>query len=232
VSELDALLQRGDTLVVAAPLDATLTILERCSGAPPKAALIVDVASVKAPLLPFVARLAGFVPTHPLAGAEQSGPAASRDDLFIGRPWAYVPSGDPLLEGRVLQFIRAMGAEPFAVEAERHDRIVALTSHVPQMLSTVLGATLGAREEPLLSELHGPGLESMVRLARSAWPMWRPVVKANAPLIAEGLRRIAEAIDAVAANVEADDDGALEAWFEQANRFVKRLDAGRSDLRR
>src|SRR5579875_258514 len=151
VSELDALLQRGDTLVVAAPLDATLTILERCSGAPPKAALIVDVASVKAPLLPFVARLAGFVPTHPLAGAEQSGPAASRDDLFIGRPWAYVPSGDPLLEGRVLQFIRAMGAEPFAVEAERHDRIVALTPHVPQMLSTVLGATLGAREEPLLS---------------------------------------------------------------------------------
>lgn len=211
--------------MVSAPLGATLEILERCANARDRAAeLVVDVASVKAPLVPFVGRVPSFVPTHPLAGAESSGPAFSRADLFVGRPWAYVPTGDAPLDARAAEFITGMGATPIPLDAAQHDRVVALTSHVPQLLSTLLAAALGGENDPMIARLHGPGLESMLRLARSAWPMWAPIVAANDASIAGGLRALAVAIASVAEAVEGDDAPALAALFRQANAFAAELD--------
>jgi prephenate dehydrogenase len=206
-------------------LDATLAILERCACAPAeRATLVLDVASVKAPLVPFVGRVRNFVPTHPLAGAESSGAAAARPDLFVERPWAYVPT-DGALDARAVAFIRSMGAHPVALEAELHDRVVALTSHVPQLVSTALAAVLAAEADPALARLHGPGLESMLRLARSRWPMWAPIVAANGGSIANGLRSLAGALAAAADAVSAGDEAELADLFERANAFAAALDA-------
>jgi prephenate dehydrogenase len=228
VNDVHALFGKGDTFVVAAPLGATLEILELCAGAPSeKTSLVLDVASVKAPLVPFIERVHGFVPSHPLAGAESSGPAASRADLFEGRPWIYVPTGDAKLDALAADFIIAMGARPVALDALRHDRVVALTSHVPQLISTVLAASLAGEEDPLIAQLYGPGLESMLRLARSGWPIWSPVVAANGQAIAPGMRALAEAIAVAADRIEAGDASALETLFAAANEMVARLDAPR-----
>ncbi|HXP94202.1 MAG TPA: prephenate dehydrogenase/arogenate dehydrogenase family protein [Candidatus Binatia bacterium] len=230
VAQVGELIGRGETLAVAAPLEATLEILERCASSPPgRTLLVIDVASVKVPLQPFVQRVHGFVPTHPLAGAERSGPAASRADLFDERPWAYVPTGDAQLDARAVDFIIGMGARPVALDAARHDRVVALTSHVPQLLSTVLAAGLAGEDDPLIAQLYGPGLESMLRLARSAWPMWSSIVAANGPAIAPGLRALAAAIAAVADRIDAGDMAELEALFERANALAARLDIGERD---
>jgi prephenate dehydrogenase len=212
-------LRGADVLIIAVPLAATLEILQAC---------IADVASVKMPLLPFVSRLHGFVPTHPLAGAESSGASASRADLFANRPWVYVPTGNAERDRRAVAFITAMGAQPFALDAERHDRIVALTSHLPQVLSTVLASMMTAQTDPAVARLHGPGLESMLRLARSGWSMWSPILSANAQPIAKSLRSFAESLAAVADRLDADETAPLEAVFEQANAFAAQLDADRS----
>ena len=134
-------------LVIAAHLEPTLREIERlASASAPTPALIVDVASVK---LPVVARrgLRNFVATHPMAGTERSGVAA-RADLFDGRTWAYVPSGDENLDRRARRFIESMGAVPFAISAEDHDRAVALTSHVPQIVASCYASCFAPTKAP------------------------------------------------------------------------------------
>jgi prephenate dehydrogenase len=118
-----------------------------------------------------------------------------------------------------------MGAHPVALDAERHDRIVAFTSHLPQLLSTILASLLASEADPEMAELHGPGLESMLRLARSGWPMWSSILSANTGPIAASLRALAAALSAAAQGLEAGDAAPLEAAFEQANAFAAQLDA-------
>lgn len=225
-ADLAALWSAGETLVVAAPLEETVRVLDEAARRGLRGpALVVDVASVKGPVAPFAGRVAGFVPTHPLAGAEGSGPATSRADLFAGRAWAYVPTGNPELDARAAAFIGEMGAHPFPVDALRHDRIVALTSHVPQLLSTALANVLAADADPAAATLHGPGLESMLRLARSPWPMWEPILAANRTSVASGLRSLAETLGDAARALERGDGTALGALFERANAFAAQLEA-------
>jgi prephenate dehydrogenase len=177
---------------------------------------------VKLPLLPFVSKLPRFVPTHPLAGAERSGPEAAREDLFVERPWVYVPVRDELDEQARI-FIASMGARPVPLDAARHDRIVALTSHLPQLLSSLLADLLSSQEDPAIAELYGPGLESMLRLARSPWAMWSPVLEANASHVVPALSALADRIRSGGAQLEHGNREALALLFERANEFVARL---------
>ncbi|HVA33509.1 MAG TPA: prephenate dehydrogenase/arogenate dehydrogenase family protein, partial [Candidatus Baltobacteraceae bacterium] len=130
----DELYARAGTVVIAAPPEATMAEVQRLrSGAAPRATLIVDVASVKAPVVEAANGMKAFVATHPIAGSERSGVRAARADLFERRTWAYVPTGDTRLDARARAFITSLGAAAFAVDAHEHDRIVALTSHLVQV---------------------------------------------------------------------------------------------------
>ncbi|MDQ2991320.1 MAG: prephenate dehydrogenase/arogenate dehydrogenase family protein, partial [Candidatus Eremiobacteraeota bacterium] len=116
---------KAQTIAIAAPLGATLALLPRLADA--TARLILDVASVKAPVARAGRGVPGFVATHPMAGKEHGGVENAEAGLFAGRPWAYVPTGDDALDGRARDFIEAMGARAFAVDAEAHDRALART---------------------------------------------------------------------------------------------------------
>lgn len=226
--DLGELARRCDTLVIALPVDATVAALSVLAaldvhGRP---SLIMDVASVKAPMEPFAAALPSYVGTHPLAGRERAGIGAADADLFERATWAYVPHANSALVERVLAFIAAMGARPVAIAAARHDRIVALTSHLPQALSVTLGAQLAAAaaREPAVMELCGPGIRSMLRLARSPRALWQPIVSANAtPIVAE-LRSIVSALTAAADGLEQGDSAALMSYFEAASSAAGALE--------
>ncbi|MGH7716601.1 MAG: prephenate dehydrogenase, partial [Vulcanimicrobiaceae bacterium] len=176
VESLDALARVSRTLVIALPLDRTLSAIDTLRANDEHIALALDVASVKTPV---VARAAGwkkFVATHPIAGAEQRGPQAARSDLFEDRVWTYVPPEDER-DCAVRGFIEAMGAHPYAIDAESHDRTLALTSHLPQIVVSALAAFLSERD--ICADLAGPGLASTLRLAGSPWEIWEPILKAN-----------------------------------------------------
>ncbi len=138
----EILYERADTVVIATPLRAAIAEIEAIGVHKPRATLIVDVASVKEPVAQAARGLGNFVATHPLAGSERSGAAAAHAKLFTGKAWVYVPPGDQALETRVLDFIAAMGARAVPADAATHDAILALTSHVPQLLATLFGKTL------------------------------------------------------------------------------------------
>jgi prephenate dehydrogenase len=184
----EELVEASDTIVVAAYLSGTLETIERLRLEPPrKAALILDVASVKAPVVAAADGLAPFVATHPMAGSERSGPSAARADLFEAATWAYVPSGEGARDERARRFIGMMGANAYAVDADEHDRIVALTSHLPQLIAWCY-ARVVTRDDPRAGVLCGPVARELLRLGGMSDAMWRDVLHANAVRIEPALR--------------------------------------------
>jgi len=220
---LDALGERARTLVLALPLDATLEAIRRLRGRSDYD-LVLDVASVKVPVAEAAHGWAPFVATHPIAGAETAGPAAARADLFEGRTWAYVPAGDAQAAAavdRARAFIETMGGRAFPVEAAAHDRALALTSHLPQVVVSVLAALVAGGEPP--PELAGPGLASTLRLAGSPWSLWEPIVRANAEPLAALLRELGGRLQGLAADLQAGEVGRLASYFEDAHVGYERL---------
>ena len=162
----------GSLLVLAAPADVAVSILRDL---PPRTGAITSVCSVMGPLRN-VAR-GRFVAGHPMAGSHESGFAAARADLFEGKRW-FLDRAEPDVE----ELVRDCGAVVDVVDAGEHDRGVALTSHLPQVLSTALAAHLAHHEEVL--RFAGSGLETFLRLAGSDAAVWKPILEANRDAIA------------------------------------------------
>jgi prephenate dehydrogenase len=157
-----------------------------------------DVASIKAQPLA-QAREAGcditrYVPSHPLAGRERSGPAAARADLFLGRTWALCPAPEtaPDATAAVTALAVACGAEPVVADAATHDRWVALISHAPHVVAAALAAQLAAPSVPPDAlELAGQGLRDTTRIAVGDTALWRQILTGNAVPVAEVLTAVA-----------------------------------------
>jgi prephenate dehydrogenase len=195
IASRDALYRTCETIVIATPLSAACTELERLRGCEASWHLLVDVASVKRPILKAAQGVANFCATHPLAGNEGSGPSAAAAELFEGRTWAYVPTGSAELDGRVRAFVEGLGARPRAVGAAEHDRAVAVTSHLPQMIAWLLAAKIRAGGE-LSEALCGPAGREVLRLGRSPREVWRDVLAANADAIGSAGAALSEELAA------------------------------------
>lgn len=169
-----------------------------------------DVASVKAgpeqAALSHAPDPSRYVGGHPLAGRERSGPLAARGDLFQGRPWALTPS--PLTSDATLRRARELvvlcGAVPVVTQSQVHDDAVALTSHVPHLVASLMAARL--REGPdEVSRFAGQGLRDVTRIAGGDSRLWGDILQANAASIVgvvkdlhADLARLVSALDALA----------------------------------
>ncbi len=231
VEDPAALAAAVDTLVVAMPLDATCAFLAAFPRAQSRARLILDVASLKVPVVQAAAGIPGFVATHPIAGSEASGPDAARADLFAGRIWAIVPGEDGAALEAARTFVERLGARALAVDAGEHDRLLAFTSHVPQVLAVALGADLEARlGDPLVRALCGSGIRSMTRLGGSSWAMWEPLLAAAAPQVAQEVRRLVAILSDVALALDAGDFHRVGERFEAAAAALADLRANGGGL--
>jgi len=205
----DELYAQASAVVVAAHVDATIAELENLKNERAvRATLVIDVASVKRPILDAAGGLANFVATHPMAGREKSGVRAARADLFEARTWAYVPSGDARLDARARAFIASLGSAPLDIDADEHDRIVALTSHAMQALGWAFASRARSHDPDVLHALAGTAARELVRLGNSPFPMWREILAANAGNTAPELRALGDALLRAA---EAVESGALDA---------------------
>ncbi|MDQ2857238.1 MAG: prephenate dehydrogenase/arogenate dehydrogenase family protein [Candidatus Eremiobacteraeota bacterium] len=224
VESLRALADAADLLVLAAPPDATLSHLTDLGARAYRARLVIDVGSVKTPVARAAANVRRFVGTHPIAGSERSGPGAARADLFVGRTWTYDAAAAPENAARASEFIEAMGATPWPIANEEHDRIVAATSHLPQLLSVALGARLaGCLDDRNATVLCGTGVRSMLRLAGSSWRLWRPILAQNATPVAQEVRRLVDILTGVAADLDAGRLERIGDRFADAAAAIARL---------
>jgi prephenate dehydrogenase len=175
-------------------------------------ATVSDVASTKTRLQREVESLTPesgrFVPGHPLAGREVSGPAAARADLFADRVWALTPSSgtEPRRTAQVAALIESLGAVVVTTTPEEHDRAVALTSHTPQVVSSLVAAgldSLGTAEV----RLSGQGLRDMTRLAGSDPDLWTEILTSNAEPVSAAIDALIGRLVVVRDGLRGERDG-------------------------
>ncbi|MEU9129851.1 prephenate dehydrogenase [Kitasatospora sp. NPDC048540] len=155
-----------------------------------------DVASVKAGPRADVVALGcdtvHYIGSHPMAGRERSGPLAARADLFEGRPWVLTPTPDTDTGtlNAVLELVALCGAMPIVMDAAAHDRAVALVSHAPQLVSSLVAARLEHADETAV-RLSGQGVRDVTRIAASNPALWVDILSANAGVVADILEEVA-----------------------------------------
>jgi prephenate dehydrogenase len=176
-----------EVILFAIPASAIAETFEREFALNPGSAFI-DIASVKTKPQVEVSRIGGgssrFLATHPMAGREVGGAASARADLFEGRTWIYCPtfSDGAQVDADVLEaglwLINSLEATPISMSASRHDSAVALVSHLPQIVASLLAAQLkGAKSEDL--DLAGAGLRDTTRIAASDPDLWKEIITSN-----------------------------------------------------
>ncbi|HSO89836.1 MAG TPA: prephenate dehydrogenase [Arthrobacter sp.] len=198
--------EQPELVVVAAPPDVTADVVERALRDYP-GATVVDIASVKAGIQAELrtrgADLGRYVGTHPMAGREKSGPVAARGELFTSMPWVLCPSEETLPES--LHAARALAGDLGAVVsefgAEEHDEAVALVSHVPQVVSSLMASRLQGTPLHALS-LAGNGLRDVTRIAASDPTLWVQILGANADKVVEILHGVREDLNRLIGTLE------------------------------
>ena len=174
----------------------------------------LDVGSVKGgPRRELVAsggNLTTYLGTHPMAGRERSGPLAATADLFEGRPWVLTPTQETETEvlNLALELVSLCRAVPVVMDADAHDRAVALVSHTPQLLSSLVAARLQSADETAV-RLCGQGIRDVTRIAASDPAMWIDILAANpgpvADVLADVAADLAETVTALRSLESADE---------------------------
>lgn len=223
----------GSVVVFAAPLDATVALVRDGAAVWREAALATDVASLKVPVLAVAGRGGGggvFVGAHPMCGSERSGYAAARADLFEGADVWLCPgkgtghgtgdgtAGSGTAVERASAFWSLLGARPRTVAADRHDRMMAWASHLPQLLANALAVALD--EAGVAREWLGPGGAHMTRLAGSSPEVWSPLLKEAATEDSRALRAVEAHIAAIRRALEAGDTATIEGIMTRGKRWT------------
>ncbi len=186
-------------VVVAVPPAATAAAVARALREHPDA-VVTDVASVKVPILRALAAIGAdtsrYVGGHPMAGREVSGPAAARADLLDDRPWviAVHEGAAEATVDAVQELALATRALPVVMPAAEHDQAVAVVSHTPQVLASLLAARLVDSSDAVVS-IAGQGLRDMTRIAASDPDLWVEILAANATPVAGVLAALRADLD-------------------------------------
>ncbi|HEV8251399.1 MAG TPA: prephenate dehydrogenase/arogenate dehydrogenase family protein [Gaiellaceae bacterium] len=211
----------AELVVVAAPVGALPATVREVLEATPDAT-VTDVGSTKRTVA--AVDDPRFVAGHPLAGGASGGPARAAADLFDGATWFLTPSAaaDPARVETVERFVRALGAHPIRMDAEAHDRLIAVTSHLPHALANALmRAAAGAGEDALRHA--APSLREMTRVAGANALVWTDVFVDNGDLIAEAVAGHRRELEEVETALRAGDRAFLESWIADAESARRRM---------
>ncbi|MEJ5367405.1 MAG: prephenate dehydrogenase/arogenate dehydrogenase family protein [Bryobacteraceae bacterium] len=227
-AELEEAARRADLVYLAGPIRAILEALPRLDGLLRPGALVTDAGSTKRQICAAGRKLRGaqFLGGHPMAGKERRGVEEADAELFRERPYLLTPESREEMQTPAARefagWLERIGAEPRVMTAEEHDRTVALSSHLPQMVSTALASALSGRDG--VAEAAGPGLLDMTRLALSGWDIWQDILETNRDEIVRALDLFEEHLGALKARLEC---GLPEEDFRRGAEFARRLREGR-----
>ncbi|HEY5037617.1 MAG TPA: prephenate dehydrogenase/arogenate dehydrogenase family protein, partial [bacterium] len=194
-------------------------------------ALVMDVSSVKEKVVSEALRIPGmarhFVPCHPLAGKEKSGPAHADARLYKGR-FVFItplPKTSPRLLKRTSQFWKSVGALPLVIDAKTHDRQVALTSHLPHLLAATLVNLYGhhQKKSPQFRRAVGSGFRDFTRIASGNPQMWSDIVEMNAHELRSILSNFRKSLAGLEKNLGKGRGAFWFSFFEKARSVREKL---------
>ena len=214
----------ADIVLVATPVAQMPEIFERIAPYLGPNTIVTDGGSTKGDVVAaartaFKGHIGKFVPAHPIAGAENSGPAAARWDLYQGKKVVVTPlpeNNDERLD-RIKRAWSLCGADIYELTPLMHDRVFAAVSHLPHLLSFALVHDLAVREDAnLFFTFAASGFRDFTRIAASHPEMWRDIALANREALLIELKRYEDQIDEMRAALEANDGQRLEEIFDTA----------------
>lgn len=220
----------ADLVVIGTPTGSTGKVAEAMASTLSRDAIITDVGSIKAkviedvvPHLPFRGR---FVPGHPVAGTENSGPDAAFDTLFVGRHCILTPIAetDPDALSTVQALWEIAGSRVSTMTAEHHDRVLAITSHLPHLIAYTIVGTVADLENHQQTEVlrySAGGFTDFTRIAGSDPVMWRDIFLHNKEAVLEMLGRFSEDLSLLQRAIRWGDGETLETLFTRT-REVRR----------
>ena len=216
----------ADLIYLAQPILRIIEILPELNAWVNPGALITDAGSTKKAIVDRAAEAISrcqFLGGHPMAGRERFGVEAAEAELFQGRPYVLTPRSEMELNtprARELKdWIGRIGAFPVTLDAEEHDRIVAYTSHLPQLASTALASLLEGRAETK-SGIFGPALVDSTRLSLSSFQMWGDILATNRGSIQDALRGYIAKLEEFCRELEPER---MRSEFDRAARFARQL---------
>ena len=219
----------SDLIFLSTPVGAIIDLIERIGPVAPRDALITDAGSTKKEILERARAVFGdqvsrrFIGGHPMAGKEHCSIFSAEQGLFRDTTWLLVPSSPQQLteNERVKQYrqlLELLGAHVVQMDAERHDRLCAWISHLPQMISTALAGTLVDEfgDDAALHTIGGRALREMTRISSSPYSMWRDIAHTNSGNIEQALGQLEQRLAHIRENLRTQQ---LREEFEKANRF-------------
>jgi cyclohexadieny/prephenate dehydrogenase len=220
----------ADLVILCAPVGACGAIAKEIGPSLASGAIVTDVGSVKGAIVrdvgPFVPKGVHFIPGHPIAGTEHSGPEAGFAELFDGR-WCVLtppPDAEPAAVAKLQAFWQALGSHVEVMGAEHHDLVLAITSHVPHLIAYNIVNTARHLERVTDTEVikfSAGGFRDFTRIAASDPVMWRDVFLNNKEAVLEMLARFSEDLTALQRAIRFGDGETLFKLFTEA-RAIRR----------
>ena len=220
----------ADLVVLATPLSAYAEIGRRIAPALADGTIVTDVGSVKGvairDLQPVLPGHVHFVPGHPVAGTEHSGPEAGFAELFRDR-WCILtppPGTAPEAVAKVTALWEGAGMRVVTMAADHHDKVLAVTSHLPHLIAYTIVGTATELGEDLQSEVvafSAGGFRDFTRIAASDPVMWRDIFLSNREAVLELLQRFSEDLTALQRAIRRGDGDTLHNWFTRT-RAIRR----------
>ena len=218
----------ADLVMICTPVSTYGAIAAAIAPSLKPGAIVTDVGSVKASaikaVMPHLPDGTHFVPGHPIAGTENSGPESGFDTLFVGR-WFLItppPGTDQAAIDKVAELWTRAGSNIDYLEPEHHDQVLAITSHLPHLIAYTIVGTATDLEDHIKSEVvkySASGFRDFTRIAASDPVMWRDIFIANRDAVLEMLGRLSEDLAGLQRAIRIGDGDTLEALFRRTQEI-------------
>jgi len=222
--------ENSDLIILGVPVGVMSSLVQEFASSLKSDAIITDVGSIKKGLIDSISLVlpkgVHFVPGHPIAGTENSGPESGFEDLFKGRWCILTPTKNTSKDAikKVDYMWQQAGMKVSIMDAEYHDRVLAITSHIPHLVAYSIVGTVTELEDQLKTEVikySAGGFRDFTRIAASDPVMWRDVFLNNSDAVLEMLGRFIEDLTALQKSIRWKDGEALEELFSKTRDIRK-----------
>tara|TARA_B100000029_G_scaffold195180_1_gene193288 strand:- start:3905 stop:4795 length:891 start_codon:yes stop_codon:yes gene_type:complete len=222
----------ADLIIISVPVGASEDVAKKLAPHIKPGAIVTDTGSVKESVIravvPHLPNSANFVPGHPIAGTENSGPEAGFASLFEGRWCVITPTNDTNQSAidKVTNLWQRMGSKVDIMSAAHHDKVLAITSHIPHLIAFNIVGTVADLEDDTKMEAvkyAAGGFRDFTRIAASDPEMWRDVFMENREAVLEMLGRFSEDLSALQRAIRRGDANSLETKFTRTRDLRRRV---------
>ena len=226
--------READLVILAVPVGSMKTVANLIAPFLKKNTIVTDTGSTKRSVIrdvnPHIPDNVHFIPSHPLAGTEYSGPKSGFSSLFENRYWLIVQDKQTKKTKKLINFFQKLGSIVEIVNTEYHDKILAITSHLPHLIAYTIVGTASDLETDLKNDVikfSASGFRDFTRIASSDPIMWRDVFLNNSDAVLEMLQRFNEDLSDLQKAIRKKDGDKLHSFFSRTRLIRKKIiDAG------